>query len=284
MLHFPPRPRRTRILATLGPVSSTPEMIRALFIAGVDMFRLNFSHGTAETHGANVKYIRDIEAELGRPIGILADLQGPKLRLATFADGKVALKEGQAFRLDMDLTPGDQTRVGMPHPEIFAGLQDDCLLLLDDGKVRMVIVEKGADFLVAEITAGQKLSNNKGFNIPDVVLPIPALTAKDRIDLEIALGLGVDWIAQSFVQRPEDVIEAKELIKGRAALMIKLEKPSALACLEAMIAEADGVMLARGDLGLKFHQKKCLRCRNMWCEWCAPLASRWLLPRKCSNQ
>ncbi|MES2728938.1 MAG: pyruvate kinase [Pseudomonadota bacterium] len=251
MLHFPPRPRRTRILATLGPASSTPEMIHALFIAGVDMFRLNFSHGTAETHGANVKSIRAIEAELGRPIGILADLQGPKLRVGKIVGDRMDIKAGQILRLDLDPTPGDATRVPLLHPEVIAALDVGQRILLDDGKVRMVVVEKGSNFLMAEITAGQKLSNNKGFNIPDVVLPIPALTEKDRRDLVVALDLGADWIAQSFVQRPEDVIEAKELIQGRAALMIKLEKPSALACLAEMIAVADGVMLARGDLGVE---------------------------------
>ena len=251
MSHFPPRPRHTRILATLGPASSSLDMIRALFVAGVDMFRLNFSHGTAETHGANVASIRAVEAEMGRPIGILADLQGPKLRIGKIVGDRMDITAGQVIRLDLDPTPGNATRVPLPHPEVIGALNVGQRILLDDGKVRMVVVEKGADFLRAEITAGQKLSNNKGFNIPDVVLPIPALTEKDIADLHTALGLGVDWIAQSFVQRPEDVIMAKDLIAGRAALMIKLEKPSALQCLEEMIAVADGVMLARGDLGVE---------------------------------
>ncbi|HRK98167.1 MAG: pyruvate kinase [Alphaproteobacteria bacterium] len=245
------RDRQTKIVATLGPASNTEEMIRKLFMAGVDVFRLNFSHGEHKDHHDRVKMIRKVEEETGRPIAIIADMQGPKLRVGKFKDGKIELTVGQKLRLDLDSTPGDQTRVNLPHPEVINTMTIGSHILLDDGKVRMEIVDKGDGFLVGEIQAGRSLSNNKGFNIPGVVLPIAALTPKDRIDLEAALGMGVDWIAQSFVQKPEDVIEAKKLIAGRAALMIKIEKPSALNYLDQMIAQADGVMLARGDLGVE---------------------------------
>jgi len=226
-------------------------MIRKLYLAGVDMFRLNFSHGEHKDHAERVQFIRAVEKEVGRPIAILADMQGPKLRVGKFKDGKIALEVGQVIRLDLDTTPGDEKRVNLPHPEVIETMPIGSFILLDDGKVRMEIVDKGEGFLMGKIIAGRTLSNNKGFNVPGVVLPIAALTPKDRIDLEAALGMGVDWIAQSFVQKPEDVIEARKLIAGRAALMIKLEKPSALDYLDQMIAQADGVMLARGDLGVE---------------------------------
>ncbi|HNQ92331.1 MAG TPA: pyruvate kinase [Alphaproteobacteria bacterium] len=245
------RERQTKIVATLGPASNTEEMIRKLFETGVDVFRLNFSHGEHKDHADRVKMIRNVEKETGRPIAIIADMQGPKLRVGRFKEGKIELKVGQRIRLDLSTELGDETRVNLPHPEVINSMTIGSHILLDDGKVRMEIVERGDGFLVGEIKAGRTLSNNKGFNVPGVILPIAALTPKDRIDLEAALGMGVDWIAQSFVQKPEDVIEAKKLIAGRAALMIKLEKPSALQYLDEMIAEADGVMLARGDLGVE---------------------------------
>lgn len=245
------RERQTKIVATLGPASNTEEMIRKLFETGVDVFRLNFSHGEHKDHAERVKMIRKIEAETGRPIAIIADMQGPKLRVGKFKDGKIALTVGQRIRLDLSTELGDEVRVNLPHPEVINSMTIGSHILLDDGKVRMEIVERGDGFLVGEIKAGRTLSNNKGFNVPGVILPIAALTPKDRIDLEAALGMGVDWIAQSFVQKPEDVIEAKKLIAGRAALMIKIEKPSALQYLDEMIAAADGVMLARGDLGVE---------------------------------
>lgn len=245
------RKRQTKILATLGPASNTEEMIEKLFIAGVDNFRLNFSHGTHEDHAARVKMIRNIEARHGRPIGIVADLQGPKLRVGKFKDGSIALKQGMVIRLDLDKTEGDETRVNLPHPEIIDTLMPGAMILCDDGKVRMKIIDKGADFLIAEVVAGVKLSNNKGVNVPGVVLPIPAFTPKDLIDLEAALKMDIDWIAQSFVQRPEDVAEARKLINGRAALMAKIEKPSAIENFTAILDHVDGIMLARGDLGVE---------------------------------
>lgn len=245
------RSRQTKILATLGPASSTPEMIRKLFQSGVDVFRLNFSHGDHKDHQERLNIIREIEKLEGRPIGIVADLQGPKLRVGRFKDGKIEVKAGHRIRLDLDSALGDETRVNLPHPEVINTLKPGSFILIDDGKVRMQIVEAGKDFLVGEIVSGRYISNNKGFNVPGVILPISALTEKDRKDLDAALAMGVDWIAQSFVQRPEDVAEAKKLIAGRAALMIKLEKPSALDYLDQMIDLADGVMLARGDLGVE---------------------------------
>jgi pyruvate kinase len=245
------RSRQTKIVATLGPASASEEMIRKLFLAGVDVFRLNFSHGEHSDHQSRVDIIRKVEQETGRPIGIIGDLQGPKLRVGKFKDGKISLTAGQKIRLDLSSELGDETRVNLPHPEVIAAMKPGSFILLDDGKVRMEIVEQGPDYLVGQIISGRALSNNKGFNVPGVVLPISPLTPKDRIDLEAAIGMGVDWIAQSFVQRPEDVAEAKQLIAGRAALLIKIEKPSALEYLDQMIALADGVMLARGDLGVE---------------------------------
>lgn len=245
------RSRQTKIVATLGPASASEEMIRKLFLAGVDVFRLNFSHGEHSDHQSRVDIIRKVEQETGRPIGIIGDLQGPKLRVGKFKDGKISLTAGQKIRLDLSSELGDETRVNLPHPEVIAAMKPGSFILLDDGKVRMEIVEQGPDYLVGQIISGRALSNNKGFNVPGVVLPISPLTPKDRIDLKAAIGMGVDWIAQSFVQRPEDVAEAKQLIAGRAALLIKIEKPSALNYLDEMVALADGVMLARGDLGVE---------------------------------
>lgn len=245
------RKRQTKILATLGPASSTEEMIEKLFLAGVDNFRLNFSHGAHEDHAERVKMIRRIEARHGRPIGIVADLQGPKLRVGKFKNGSIELREGMKLRLDLDKTEGDETRVNLPHPEIISTLEPGAFILCDDGKVRMQIVEKGKDFLIASVVSGVKLSNNKGVNVPNTVLPIAALTEKDRKDLVAALDMDIDWVAQSFVQRPEDVAEAKKLIGGRAYLMAKIEKPSALEQFTAILDLVDGIMLARGDLGVE---------------------------------
>lgn len=245
------RNRQTKIVATLGPASGDAAMIKTLFLAGVDVFRLNFSHGSHEDHASRVKIIRDLEESFGVPVGILADMQGPKLRVGKFKNDSIALTEGQTIRFDLDKTPGDETRVNLPHPEIIAALEPGAFIFIDDGKVRAQIKEKGKDFLIAEIITGTKLSNNKGVNVPGTVLPIAALTEKDRRDLVAALDMNVDWIAQSFVQRPEDVAEARKLIAGRAALMVKIEKPSALDHFDAILDLADGVMLARGDLGVE---------------------------------
>jgi pyruvate kinase len=244
-------PSQTKIVATLGPASTSHEQIKALFDAGADVFRLNFSHGKHEDHKARYDIIRAIEAETQTPIAILADLQGPKLRIGTFAAGKVELKANQTFRLDMNPAAGDAARVHMPHPEIFAAIGPDSDLLLDDGKVRLRVMRSGPDFAETKVIAGTMLSDRKGVNVPGVILPLSAMTDKDRVDLDYALSLGVDWIALSFVQRPEDVIEAKALIKGRAGLIAKIEKPSAVHHLAKIVEASDGIMVARGDLGVE---------------------------------
>ncbi len=241
----------TRIVATLGPASSSPEKIEALIKAGADVFRLNFSHGSHEDHAARYHTVRTVAAALDRPVGILADLQGPKLRIATFADGKVELTAGQRFRLDLDLTPGTASRVGMPHPEIFAAVAPGQDLLLDDGKIRLRIVENGADFAETEVITGGPLSNRKGVNVPHAIIDLAALTEKDRTDLAFALELGVDWVALSFVQRPQDVAEARKLVGGRAGVLSKIEKPSAIEHLDDIITLSDALMVARGDLGVE---------------------------------
>lgn len=243
--------RLTKVVATLGPASSTPEMIRALFEAGVDVFRLNFSHGTHSDHAERLRHIREMEATVGRPVAVMADLQGPKLRIGTFADGPIDLSPGHVLRLDLDRTPGDSTRVALPHPEILSVLTPGSELLLDDGRVRLQVTAVGPDRADTRVVSGTRLSDRKGVNVPGVVLPLSPLTPKDRDDLAFALDQGVDWVALSFVQRPEDVAEAKRLIGGRAALLSKLEKPSAIEHLEAIIELSDGVMVARGDLGVE---------------------------------
>src|SRR5438132_3200995 len=250
------RHRNAKIVATLGPASASEEMSRSLFFAGVDVFRLNFSHGTHEQHRERLHQIRSVERDMGRPIGVLADMQGPKLRVGTFADGPVTLVAGSPFRLDLTDKPGDATRAYLPHPEIFAALKPDSNLLLDDGKLRLRVTRCTAEFAETEVIVGGALSERKGVNVPDVVLPLSALTQKDRHDLEFALELGVEWLALSFVQRPEDLDEARELTRGRAAIMTKLEKPSAVEALDAIVDKSDAVMVARGDLGVELPAEK----------------------------
>lgn len=245
------RARHSRILATLGPASSTPERIRELFEAGADVFRLNFSHGTQEDHAARYQAIRDLEKETGRSIGILMDLQGPKLRIGKINGGKVTLQTGQKFRLDLDPAEGDATRANLPHPEIFAALENGTDLLLDDGKLRLRVDSFSADHAETTVMVGGPLSDRKGVNVPGVVLPISPLTEKDLDDLRFGLDLGVDWVALSFVQRPEDIREARAIIGNQAWIMAKLEKPQALEHLEEIIELCDGVMVARGDLGVE---------------------------------
>jgi pyruvate kinase len=245
------RRRRTKIIATLGPASASMEVLTRLFQAGADVFRLNFSHGTHEDHAARFAMIRELEARFDRPIGILADVQGPKLRVGRFSAGRVHLQTGQPFRLDLNATPGSADRVNLPHPEIIDAASIGCSLLLDDGKLRLRVTRRLGDALETEVVVGGPLSDRKGVNVPDVVLPIPALTAKDREDLEFAVSHGASYIGLSFVQRREDVIEAKRLIDGRCWVMVKLEKPQALDNLDAILAETDAVMVARGDLGVE---------------------------------
>ena len=245
------RTRQARIIATLGPSSSTLEQIRALHAAGADVFRLNFSHGSHEDHAERLSLIRAVERGSGRPIGVLMDLQGPKLRVGRFGEGRIQLSPGLRFRLDLDETPGDVHRAPLLHPEIFAALHAGTDLLLDDGKIRLRVDACGPDFAETTVMIGGPLSDRKGVNVPSVVLPISPLTEKDRCDLAFGLELGVDWVGLSFVQRPEDIREARALIGDRAWIMAKLEKPAALEHLDAIVAEVDGIMVARGDLGVE---------------------------------
>jgi len=245
------RNRHAKIIATLGPATSTLEGIERLFRAGADVFRLNFSHGSHAEHKARLDMIREVETRLKRPIGILADLQGPKLRVGAFKDGKVILEEGQEFRLDMDPAPGTAERVCVPHPEIFSTVSAGTELLMDDGKVRVRVESNDADHAVTRVITGGPLSDHKGVNVPGETLPISALTKKDREDLAFALDIGADWIALSFVQRPEDVAEARKLVQGRATIISKLEKPQAIERLDGIVEMSDAIMVARGDLGVE---------------------------------
>jgi pyruvate kinase len=245
------RRRNTKILATLGPASSDPARIAELFRAGADVFRLNFSHGEHADHRARFEAIRRLEQESRRPIGILMDLQGPKLRVGKFAGGKAALAAGQRFRFDLSRDPGDDRRVCLPHPEVLSVLKPGVELLLDDGRLRLKVEAVGDGFADTVVTTGGMLSDRKGVNVPGVLLPIEPLTEKDRADLRFGLELGVDWVAQSFVQRPEDMAELRRLIAGRAALMVKLEKPAAIDRLEEIVEQSDAIMVARGDLGVE---------------------------------
>lgn len=264
------RSRNIKIVATLGPSSNDYATIAKLFEAGADVFRLNMSHGThdeiAERHGM----IRKVEKDYGRPIAILADLQGPKLRCGVFADGPLILEAGKPFRFDLDETPGDATRVCLPHREIFAALAPGAGLLVNDGKVRLKVENCGADFAECVVVTGGEVSDRKGVNVPDVVLPLAALSEKDRRDLHFVCDLGIDWLALSFVQRPEDVAEARALAEGRAAILSKIEKPAAVTAFEAILEASDGIMVARGDLGVELPvqdvppiQKRLIRqCRT----------------------
>lgn len=264
------RNRKAKIVATLGPASSSREMIRRLAMAGADVFRLNFSHGSHADHKERFDIIRSLEAEVGRPIGILQDLQGPKIRVGTMKNGPVQLVNGTVVRFQLGAEPGDAKRVPMPHPEVVKNIMPGHAVMIDDGKLRLVCTGCGDDYFDARVEAGGMLSDRKGVNLPDTDLPISPLTEKDRRDLEFGLSLGVDWVALSFVQRASDVIEAQALIKGRAAIMAKIEKPQALDRIDEIVPLVDGVMVARGDLGVEIppedvpgRQKELIRiCRQ----------------------
>ncbi len=245
------RDRNIKIVATLGPASDGVETIHQLFEAGADIFRLNMSHGTHEQIRLRHAEIREAEKLAGRPIGILADLQGPKIRCGAFKNNREKLEAGQSFRFDLNPEPGDATRVNLPHPQIFAALVTGSTLLANDGQIRLTVDSLGDEFIDCTVEVGGEISNSKGINIPDVVLPLAALSDKDRTDLDFICGLGIDWLALSFVQRPSDIEEARELSGGRAAIMAKIEKPAALARFDSILEAADGIMVARGDLGVE---------------------------------
>ena len=250
------RLRRTKIVATLGPASSDRSMIARLFEAGADVFRINMSHTSHERMRELVAAIRAVETEHGRPIGILVDLQGPKLRLGSFAANPATLTKGDSFALDADPTPGDVRRVHLPHPEIFAAIQPGHTLLLDDGKVRLVATDVSDQRILTRVEVGGKLSDRKGVSLPDTTVPTSALVEKDRSDLEAALDAGIDWVALSFIQRPEDIAEAKKITRGRAVVMAKIEKPQAVHRLDEILDLADALMVARGDLGVEMPLEK----------------------------
>jgi pyruvate kinase len=250
------RERRARIVATLGPASAAPDRVIALARAGADVFRLNFSHGAHEDHARAFEAIRAAEAAIDRPLAALADLQGPKFRIGTFTSGSAAIKPGRRFRLDVDPAPGGRDRVNLPHPELFEALYPGAVLLVDDGRVRLAVTRCGPDFAETEVLAGEHLSDHKGVALPGVVIPHPALTQKDHDDLAFALRLGVDWVALSFVQRAADMAELRRLVRGRAAVLAKIEKPAALMDLPAVLDQCDGVMVARGDLGVELEPEE----------------------------
>ena len=250
------RARKVKIVATLGPASSSPEMIARLLRAGADAFRVNMSHGDHATHAETIAAIRAAERKSDRAVAILADLQGPKLRVGEFAGGEAFIKHGAHFTLDRDPTPGDDTRVCLPHPELFKILHKGERLLVDDGKLRLRVIRADADAILCSAEVGGRISNRKGVNVPDTVIPVPALTEKDRRDLAFALQHKVDWIGLSFVQRPEDVAEARRLMNGQGALMAKIEKPAAVRHIDQIIELADGIMVARGDLGVELNPEE----------------------------
>jgi pyruvate kinase len=248
---LPPRSRKVKILATLGPASSDARTIKRLMLAGADAFRINMSHGDRRQKARLVEIIRALEKEFRRPTTILFDLQGPKLRVGHFKGGEAILERGQRFIFDRDDHAGSIDRVELPHAELFECVAHGANILVDDGKIRLKVLEATPEQIVTEVQVGGRISDNKGVNVPNVLLPIPALTRKDRGDLAFALEQKTDWIALSFVQRPEDVAEARALIGDNALLMAKIEKPAAIDRLNDIIELADGVMVARGDLGVE---------------------------------
>jgi pyruvate kinase len=262
--------RNSKIIATLGPQTSSKEIIEELFLSGADIFRLNFSHGTYDDHKKNIHYIREVEALYQRAIAIMVDLQGPKLRIGMFDHGSIILKEGESFCLDSQKSPGSKDRVYIANTEIFTAVQNGGHILLDDGKIILEVTECGTDFIITKVLQGGKLSSKKGVNLPDCKISISALTEKDKEDLDFSLALDIDWVALSFVQHAQDIIDLKEIIKDRAKVIAKIEKPQALENIHDIVFHSDAVMLARGDLGVEVSleevpviQKKILqKCRE----------------------
>lgn len=257
MQKLDPRGRKVKILATVGPASRSPEMLARLFRAGVDAFRVNMSHGEHADHAATIQAIRQMEKDFHRPIAILADLQGPKLRVGKFKDGEAVIRHSGHFTLDRNPEPGDETRVQLPHPELFGLLEKGQRLLINDGKIRLKVIRADENEILCSAEVGGVISDRKGVNVPDAEVPIPALTDKDRKDLAFAVQQGVDWIGLSFVQRPEDLAEARKLMgAGGPALCAKIEKPMAVRRLDEIIEMSDGIMVARGDLGVELEPQE----------------------------
>jgi len=265
------RSRNAKIIATLGPASSTAEHIQSLFETGADVFRLNCSHSSHEDLADRIEKIRGLEARTGRPITVVLDLQGPKIRIGRLRGGTATLVEGDSYRLDLDRTPGDDTRAPLPHPEIFAALKPNIGLLLDDGKLRLRVTRCGDDFAETVVVAGGELSDRKGVNVPEVVLPLSPFTEKDHRDLAFGLNIGVDWVAPSFVQRADDLVDLRKMLDGRAAILTKLEKPAAIDQLNAIIGASDGVMVARGDLGVELPPERVPRVQKRVIRTCRAL-------------
>jgi pyruvate kinase len=246
------RSRRAKIVATVGPASAAPNMLRTLFENGVDTFRLNFSHGDHATHAQVITAIRALETDTGTPIGIMQDLQGPKIRLGQLTNATRMIARGETVRFRPFSASNDEDEdVPLPHPEIFAAVRPGHRLFIDDGRVRLRVTSCSSDMVETVVLEGGQLSDRKGVNLPDTVLDLPVLTEKDRRDLEFGLANGVDWIALSFVQKASDLDEIKGIIDGRAGLIAKIEKPSALAEIEDIIRKSDAIMVARGDLGVE---------------------------------
>jgi pyruvate kinase len=251
-----PRGRKVKILATVGPASRSPEMLEKLLRAGADAFRVNMSHGEHAVHAETIAAIRALERKVNRPITVLCDLQGPKLRVGQFKEGRAVIRHSGHFTLDRKPEPGDETRVQLPHPELFGILKPGQRLLIDDGKLRLRVIRADDNEILCSAEVGGVISDRKGVNVPDAVIPVPAMTDKDRRDLAFAVSQGADWIALSFVQRPEDVAEARRLMGGYGALMAKIEKPAAISRLDEILELADGLMVARGDLGVELNPEQ----------------------------
>jgi pyruvate kinase len=264
------RHRHAKIVATIGPASNTPERLKQLFLAGADVFRLNFSHGTHDDHAKVYAHLRALEQEIGRPISILQDLQGPKIRIGTLKDGKFTVEQGEKLRFVLEGVEGDKQSIPLPHPEIFAATLPGHELMIDDGKVRVRVICCDNTTIDAEVVNAGTISNRKGVNVPSATLDLSPLTPKDRADLDFGLKLGVDWVALSFVQKPSDLLEARGIIQDRAGLMAKIEKPAALERIDEIVQLADAIMVARGDLGVEIppeqvpgRQKQLVRaCRH----------------------
>ncbi|MDR2458751.1 MAG: pyruvate kinase [Holosporales bacterium] len=255
--------RKTKIVATLGPASSSGDIIRELIESGVDMFRLNMSHGTHDVHEKNAHTVREIQKGLGANVSIVVDLQGPKIRIGTFADKSVTLLPGAKFRLDLDASPGNVTRVYLPHPEIIGSLEQGSEILLDDGKLKLKVVDNDGNSVETIVMDGGSLSNRKGVSVPGVILPISAITDKDQIDAGILNEIDADWLAVSFVQTADDIVLARNIVGPNIGILAKIEKPSAVSNIDSIVKAADAIIVARGDLGVEMPFESIPRVQKM---------------------